>query len=391
MLLKTVSLLIAIIAIGCGSNASGVDGPDATTSITEDGGASPGDSMTGTADANANWCELSPSQLLSNQDHCGMCGRSCLGRECVTGTCKASLVTKAPPETIEIGPINVSDLFVVYTLITSSDWSIHRILANGDSPTIRTRRTSPGVPQELVINNGTIYFPSSSMIGAVPVGDVGDPSAKPILNDDPVTGAITKSGDKMYWTTSNMKLKNSVMGSGISNTSHFGPSIAGPIKVHENDIYLWVDRRLFKTPVTSQDPFNPVMSPLTTWQADAAPADFEVTSTAVFWHDRSTNQLMRTGKNNPDDTVVLLDNVTGGVAIHDSIIYIGTGPTIQAVDMDGNHIADISVMSHYTTDCTFTETPRRMKISNGHLHFSTEDVTDCNVSSSWRIYRVPTL
>ena len=111
-------------------------------------------------------CSGSCAQLSTSATHCGACGHSCLGGECVAGKCKPVELVAA---LVEAQNLAVSSTHVYWTDVSSgSVGSVKRVSKNGG--TVQTLATNQGYLSGLALTSSAVFWGSSGSNGqgAVP-------------------------------------------------------------------------------------------------------------------------------------------------------------------------------------------------------------------------------
>ena len=226
---------------------------------------------------NANGCEV---DVNTNANHCGQCGRSCLGATCVDGLCVPQVVTTANDFTIRDG-----------VLYTAFGHKLSKVSALGTMWSTKVLYEGDGAIWDPVGPDGRAYFFDgypNSRLRAVSTGTM--PVISTIVST--IAGypaALAYSDGMVYWRSLDVLFK-----ADVTKTNAQGTSLAAiPTDVEELHVQsgsvCWVSQAQGRIACVSTAGGNVAQL----FGDQSQPADMVVEPTGLYWVNRGSGQVRR--------------------------------------------------------------------------------------------------
>mgnify|MGYP000990334359 FL=1 len=144
--------------------------------------------LSGLGDCNAKDSDGCETDLTTHELHCGVCGRSCWGEECIEGTCPSRLLVKG----LNRPTAMVLDATHVYWT-DAYDNSVYSMpKSGGDKSTV----ASEGATGPITIYGGILYWATGLGIAKVAVNGG---AKKSVVDGESLVVDLTNDGSTLFW------------------------------------------------------------------------------------------------------------------------------------------------------------------------------------------------
>lgn len=314
-------------------------------------------------------CEGGPTcgtNLSTSADHCGACGRSCLGGACTNGRCPVQTLTSVGTRPYGIA---IDDTQVYYA---DRDEGILRKLPKDGGPpvTLASSQTRISFVAADPGATGFIYFTRNSGDGGVSkVPKSGGPAVT--LASAPWAWEIAIDESYVYFTTGGPENPPASASGSLQRVPKTGGAATrlattsvepGSIALDEDSIYF--TDKLAQT-VSRLDRASPSSVELIS-DSQAGPDDIAIEGENLFWTCYGADLVVKRPKNATSATMnvalVLGEGNPNGIAVGGNFVYYSTyrGNTLSRVSADGGPALLLAEV----------DTPIRLVLDDQYVYFT---------------------
>jgi hypothetical protein len=346
----------SVIIAGDGAAPGGDASFGGSSSGASDGGGTFGDSSAGCGTGMMN-CGGVCLSTTSDQNNCGLCGRSCLGTTCANGICQATQLGSGT------GAFGIAvDTQNVYWANGTQGTVTQAPIAGGATVTVAQAQTTPHAVAVSAVT-GTVYWTNFTNTGTVMMAPIGGGTATPIGTTYQLPRSIAVNQQNVYWSLTTGTLLSAPLAGGTVSTIAQGLGNTYDIAIDANNIYA-----LSSTAGVTQRPLAGgtavTLAPGTGFTVGAA-----VDSNYLYWSEnRAQPQGYIAKAPIGGGTVVTVAqglNLPGGLAVDASWVYFTSGTnaaTIMAVPIGGGTPFTLA---------TNQATPSRIALDNTSVYWTT--------------------
>lgn len=408
--MKNLGLLFAILALAaCGSDTgtfADVDGGVSADGMvgSPDSSAQRPDATSTSPDATPDATPVCTADTTSDPSNCGACGHSCLGSSCSDSECQVNIIESALAGDQRITALVADPTYVFYAIQTDTETQVYKKFANGAGLREKIVQGPATSLQQLAHDTDYVYTPFDGRIADLTSASIWA-RYKPSntgsfflqMNLEVLTGSVLKHDGHIYWSSDTDAVSGSMIrripsGGGTAELVYQTPNGARFITTDGSNIF-WstADGYLYSGPLSSPTPLNPSITNLHGPATRAA--EFGVGDSRIVWRATNTGNVRSIPKTGGSATDIAV--ASGGVAMHDNVVYLAIGPELQAVTPFGVLLLTLKTYDPSTVPgpCTVTGEPRRMWVDGGFLYYVVEFVSnDCpGPAYKTELHRTPLL